>query len=158
MTGAITRLAIGAGALLLTACNPVANLHHGDAAIERFHQLYSSGNVDALYGLTGPTFHKVTNREQFGQLIAVLDARLGRVTSSERQGFKVNSTPAGTFTFVAMNTKFEQGTGVETFTFLGNGDDMKLEGYHVDSDRLMITPEDLAHEQQNQAITVSATK
>jgi hypothetical protein len=133
-------------ALLLAGCNPVANLHQGDAQIERFHQAYSSGNVDALYALTGPKFHQITTRKQFQDLFDLVNFRLGAIKSSKRQGFTVNSTTDGIVTNVAMDTQFAQGEATEAFYFEGSGDDMKLEGWHVNSDKLMVTPEDIARE------------
>ena len=38
-----------------------------------------------------------------------------------------------------MQTIFEQGEGTETYTFSGSGEDMRLEGWNVNSNRLMIT-------------------
>lgn len=142
------RKAILIAALFLAACNPAANLKQGDAQIERFHQVYSSGNIDALYALTGPKFHELATPRQFHDLFDVVNSRLGPVKSSQRQGFGVNTTTEGTFTNITMDTQFEQGEGIETFTFMGSGDDMKLEGWHVNSNRLLVTPEDLAREQQ----------
>src|SRR6185437_5772115 len=121
------RKAILIPALFLAACNPDANMHQGEAQIERFHQVYSSGNADALYALTGPTFHKLAPRKQFQDLFDVLSSRLGPVKSSARQGFTVNTSTGGTVTNISMDTQFEQGEGTETFTFFGNGDAMKLE-------------------------------
>jgi hypothetical protein len=54
--------------LLLAARNPVATMHGSEAQIERFHRAYSSGKVDALYAMTGPRFHEVTNRKRFQDL------------------------------------------------------------------------------------------
>jgi hypothetical protein len=140
------RRIILSAALLLAGCNPVANIHDGEAQIERFHRVYSSGNVDALYALTGPKFHQVTSRKQFQDLFDLVNFRLGAIESSNRQGFTVNSTTDGIVTNVAMHTQFAQGEATEAFFFVGNGDDMKLEGWQVNSDRLMVTPEDIARE------------
>ncbi|MGZ5826406.1 MAG: hypothetical protein ACXWIO_10390 [Croceibacterium sp.] len=150
------REAILISALLVTACNPIANMHEGETQIERFHQLYSSGSVDALYAMTGPRFHEATTRKQFQDMFDVLNSRLGRIKSSQREGFRVNTNGSGTVTNVGMKTRFEQGLGFETFTFFGDGDDMKLEGWHVDSNRLTITADDLARERQINGSTPTA--
>ena len=131
-------------ALFLTACNPVENLDTGDNRIADYQNEYSEADVDALWRMVGPEFREVTSREQFDDLVAVLQARLGAIESSSREGFNVNTNTGGTVTVVQMLTQFEQGQGLETYTFRGNGDDMQLIGWHVNSDRLTLTPDDLS--------------
>ncbi|WP_271078145.1 hypothetical protein [Aurantiacibacter sp. MUD61] len=131
-------------ALLLAACNPVANMNEGEDRIADFQAAYSDGNSDALWAMVGPEFREVTSREEFDDLITVVSARLGPIESSEREGFNVNTNTGGTFTTVQMATQFEQGDGVEVYMFQGNGDDMRLVGWNVNSQRLMVTPEDIA--------------
>lgn len=130
-------------ALLLSACNPVANLDAGEQSIEAYQAAYSANDADALWNQVGQDFRDVTTREQFDDLLEVLQSRLGAIESSERAGFNVNTTTDGTFTVVQMSTQFEQGEGVETYTFLGNGEDMELVGWNVNSDRLLLTADDL---------------
>ena len=129
--------------ILLAACNPVANLGSGDEKVERFHQLYNKSDVESMWQFIGPKFKEVTTRQQLADLVEVLQARLGPVKSSERVNFNVNSSPGGTTTVIQMNTQYELGEGSEVFTFLGNGEDMQLVGWNVNSPRLMITPDDL---------------
>jgi len=135
----------------LAACNPVANVNAGDDQIERFHAAYGRGDHDALYAMTGPQFHATTTKAQFDQMFDVMDVRLGRVKSSERTGFNVNTNTAGTFTTVVMTTHFAKGDGQEQFVFTGDGDAMVLEGWHVTSPNLMLTPEDVADERVDQS-------
>ena len=138
--------AIAAAALTLAACNPLDNLNAGDSQIAKFHAAYSRGDGQANYAMTGPQFRSTTNRAQFGDLLDVVNVRLGAVRSSERTSFNVNATPAGTFTTISMSTQFAKGVGQETFVFSGKGDEMKLEGWHVNSPRLMLTADDIADE------------
>jgi hypothetical protein len=139
---------VAAGATLLAGCNPVANLNAGDSEIEKFHAAYSRGNHQALYAMTGPQIRSGTSEAQFDAMLDVFDVRLGPVKSSERTSFNVNTTPAGTFTTIVMSTQFVKGDGQETFVFSGNGDEMTLEGWHVNSPNLMLTPEDIADERR----------
>ncbi len=133
-------------AVFLGACNPVANFEEGGKSVERWQELYNAGDRDRLWGMTGKEFREVTSREQLNDLYTVVSARMGKVQSSERSGFNVNSTPAGTRTVIGMNTQFEQGEGTETFTFIGQGEDMKVIGWTVNSPRLTLTPDDVADE------------
>jgi hypothetical protein len=142
----LARAALGATLLLLGACNPVANVKGGESQVEKFHVAYSRGDRDALYAMTGPQFRATTSRAQFDDLIDVVSVRLGAVTGSERTGFNVNANTGGTFTSITMTTHFAKGDGVESFVFTGSGDEMTLEGWHVESPRLMLTADDVADE------------
>jgi hypothetical protein len=132
-----------AAALMLGACNPVAQLNSGEEKVEQFQQVYSVGDYDALYAMTAPLFRETTSREDFQELVDMLQLRLGDVQSSTREGFNVNTNPQGTFTTVNMQTTFDQGAGMETYVFHGSGEDMRLAGWNVNSDRLVFTVDDL---------------
>ena len=134
----------GLAALLLAACNPVAQMEGGEERIAEFQAAYSQSDLDALYALVGPEFRKISDREDFANLHGMIHGRLGDVVSSERVGFSVNTSPMGTMTVVTMETQFEDGVGLESFTFLGSGEDLVLEGWNVNSDRLVLTPEEAA--------------
>ena len=138
------RVLASAAIVMLAACNPVANFSAGEERIEQFQDLYSAAEYDAMYAATGPQFREVTSRADFQNLMDVLEARLGVIESTEQSGFNVNSNLNGTFTVVTMNTTFAQGQGVETYTFSGGEDDFELVGYLVNSDRLLVTVDDLA--------------
>ena len=134
------------GALFLAACNPMANLEEGEAQITKFERLYSKGQDDALFAMTGEKWREVSSREEFDDLLKVINARLGKIVSSERSNFNVNTFNGVTTTVIAMDTEFEQGKGTQVYTFQGGGEDMELVGWTVNSPRLIITADDLAHE------------
>lgn len=134
---------IAIASVILAACNPIANYDQGGEEVERWHRLYSENDGDRLWGMTGEKFREVTTREEFDDLLTVVNARLGKVTSTDRGGFNVNSQLGGTTTVITMNTEFEQGSGQEVFTFLGKGEDMELVGWTVNSQRLTLTAADL---------------
>lgn len=130
-------------ATLLAACNPVANLETGEEQIGEFQSLYSEGNIDGMYEATGQVFKENMTVEEMTDLYVLLDQRLGDINSTERTNFSVNSTPQGTNTVIVMTTKYDQGTGAETYTFLGNGEEMELVGWHVASERLNLSPAEM---------------
>ncbi|MBV7260165.1 hypothetical protein [Erythrobacter crassostreae] len=131
------------GAFALAACNPMENLEQSEARIAQYEKAYSSGNSDALWRLSGEKLREVTPREDFDNLVTVFSSRLGKIESSERSSFNVNSNNGVTQTVIVMNTEFEQGQGTQTYTFFGNGEDMQLVGWNVDSARLAVTVDDL---------------
>lgn len=142
---------ITSAALALAACNPVANLNAGDSQVAKFHAAYARGDAGAIYAMTGPQFRATTSRAQMDELVDVVKVRLGAVRSSERTSFNINTNPAGTFTTIIMSTHFTKGDGQENFVFSGKGDEMKLEGWHVQSPNLMLTADDIADERSGTA-------
>lgn len=133
-------------ALLLSACNPMAQLDSSEEQIATFHATYNDGDARALYGATAAEFRDVTTLEQMEQLVDLVTDRMGLVQSTERQSFNINSENGTTVTVVTMTTVFDYGEAVETFTFQGSGDEMKLVGWNVDSPNFMEIPEEAVTE------------
>ena len=132
-----------AAAWLATACNPIANLEDADDTIATFQARYNEGDAGKLYGLTGDRFKQITSRGEMEDLVTVFSTRLGRIENSERSNFNVSTKNGVTTTVVLMQTDFERGEGVETYTFQGGGDDFELIGWHIASPRLAVTIDDL---------------
>jgi hypothetical protein len=122
---------------LVAACNPMAQMNGADEQIEQFHDLYTAQDLDGLYAMTGQELRDVAPREQWDQLVALIDERLGAVQDSSQTGFNVNTDNGQTTTVITRDTTFELGQGTETFTFFGSGDDLRLVGWEVESERLL---------------------
>lgn len=137
---------------ILAGCNPVANLNAGEDQIAQFHERFNAGEYDLIYREAAPELHEVNDADEFNDILELVELRLGKVESTERADFSVNSTSAGTTTTIIMTTQFAQGEGSETFNFLGHGDDVKLMGYFVNSDRLFFSPDEV------RAMTENATE
>ncbi|MEP3422114.1 MAG: DUF3887 domain-containing protein [Erythrobacter sp.] len=120
-------------ALLLSACNPMAQLESSKEQVTQFHAVYNDGDARTLYGMTAPEFRDVTSIEQMNELVAYVTEKMGKVESAERAGFNIDSQNGETQTIVTMTTQFEKGEATETFTFKGTGDDLGLTGWNVDS-------------------------
>ncbi|WP_299193067.1 hypothetical protein [uncultured Erythrobacter sp.] len=127
-------------ALLLAACNPMAQLDGATEEIERFHSTYNQGDARALYGQTGQEFRDVTAPEDMDALIEHVTEFMGKMESTSREGFNINTNNGMTTTVVTMKTVFEKGEAIETFTFRGQGEDLRLVGWNVDSPNFMVEP------------------
>ncbi|MCK0128103.1 hypothetical protein [Erythrobacter sp. F6033] len=131
------------GAIALAACNPIENLEQSESKIAQYEKAYSAGNTDALWRMSGEKLREITPRGDFDNLVTVFNSRLGKIESSERSNFSVNTNNGVTQTVIVMDTQFEQGEGTQTYTFFGHGEDMELVGWNVDSPRLAVTVDDL---------------
>lgn len=133
-----------AGALVLAACNPGAQLGDAEQQIKQFQALYNDGDPEAIYAFGGKAWKGATSHEQLEGMLALFDARLGTIESTERTGFNTAFNNGTTVTTIVMTTRFEQGEGSETYVFQGSGEDMELVGWTVNSPRLMLSPDDVA--------------
>ena len=127
----------------LAACNPVENLDEAADQIDRFQNLFSNRSTDEMHLMGSAEFRETTSREDLEDLVSLVAGRLGSIEQSERESFNINTTPSGTRTVVTMATQFELGEGKETYTFIGNGENMQIVGWQVNSDRLLITPDEM---------------
>lgn len=132
-----------AGALALAACNPAAQLGDAQGRIKDFQADYNRGDRDALFANVGETWRKVSSRAQLDAQVALIEARLGKITSSEQSGFNTGFNNGVTATEVVMQTVFEKGEANEVFLFHGAGEDMELVGWQVNSPLLALSPEDV---------------
>ena len=135
-------LVVMGAALLLTACNPMAQLDSAEERIAKFHDVYNEGDARALYGLTSDEFRGATTLEQMEELTAMVTAAMGAIESTERLGFNLNSENGQSVTVVTMTTQFAKGEGTETYTFYGSCEDLRIVGWHVDSPNFLTVPEE----------------
>ncbi len=128
---------------LLSACNPSVNIETAERQIKTFHSRYNDGAVDTLYDIAGDELRKTTTREEMADFVTVVSTRLGKVEMSEQVNWNVAFNNGVSSTVITMETDFEKGEGLETFTFQGTGDDLELVGWLVNSPRLSLTVDDL---------------
>ena len=145
------RILAGLAAWALVACNPVENMNAGEDRIADFQDAYSRGDDEAMWAMTGPEWRNASTRAEFDELLRILEARMGSIEGTERVGFNVNTNTEGTFTVVQMQTQFEKADGTEVYTFLGNGSDMQLVGWNVNSDALLVTADEVSQLDGNDA-------
>lgn len=132
-----------AGALALAACNPGAQVEDAKVRIKQFQANYNRGDADALYDSVGETWKKASHPATLKAQLALIGARLGKITASEQTGFNAGFNNGLTTTQVTMKTTFEKGAAQEVFLFHGSGREMELVGWTVNSPLLELTPDDV---------------
>jgi hypothetical protein len=81
---------------------------------------------------------QVSGASEFTKFLGAVHRKLGRVVRSEQVGWNSNMTTSGSFAQVQMATTFEQGKGMETFVYRKVGEEMKLQGYNINSNDMML--------------------
>ena len=131
---------IGALALASAGCSAGSDIATVEREVERFHELAADREIDRLYDQSTDEFKRAATAEQFRALLDVIDERLGDVRRTNRQGWHVNYTNAGTVVTLTYNTQFERGRGTERFVYRVDDGAARLLGFHVNSDALNTRP------------------
>jgi hypothetical protein len=60
------------------------------------------------------------------------------VQSADRTGFNISFVPSGTFVRLGYATKFDADAATEEFVFRIDNEGVRLAGYHINSDALIV--------------------
>ncbi len=102
-----------------------------------FHKQMNAGDYHAIWNGADDAFKSSASREQYDQLMAAIARKLGHVVSTSNEGWQVKSHNLKTLTVLSQSTRFERGSGAETFTFVEAGGKARLLGYNINSMDLM---------------------
>jgi Protein of unknown function (DUF4019) len=124
---------------LLVACtNPFKAGQMSDASVTAFHQKLDQEQYHALYAASTREFQSASSEKDVTELFTAIHRKLGNVVSANRTNTFVNATTNGSFVRTNYQTKFAQGQGEESFTWLANGEQLTLVAYHIESRELMV--------------------
>ncbi len=124
--------------LAVIACNAVTDGKSAASnAIERFHSMLNDERYAEIYAELDPRFKEANTEQEMTELLKAVHIKLGKVVSSENQTWRANSFNLETQILMAQNTDFEEGTAVETFTFLYADKKVSLLGYNINSKDLI---------------------
>jgi len=103
-----------------------------------FHDRFNAGQYEEIYSEAAEEFQKAAPKEKVLALFSAMDRKLGKVKSFSMKTWKVNTFNLVTTVILVTDTQFEQGSGVETFTFRVSGDKATLLGYNINSTDMLI--------------------
>jgi hypothetical protein len=106
-------------------------------AVDKFHQQFNDSKFTEIYSATTPAFKTAGKEADFMKFIQAVRRKLGAFKSSTSSGWSANATTSGTFMTLTFKSDFEQGSAVETFTFVVSGASATLQGYNVNSPKLI---------------------
>lgn len=109
-----------------------------ETQVNYFHLALDEGDGGRLYDESGDEFKRMSQRQQFVDLIAAVHRKLGRVVASEKAGWNVSYNTGGRYVALAYNTRFAQGRGVEQFVYRLSSRKAQLVGYHINSNELVM--------------------
>jgi hypothetical protein len=121
----------------LQGCGVSADKAKAEVAVGVFHQQLDAENFDAIWSGTDDALRTATSRSKFEKFVQAVHRKLGNVVKTSDAGWTVQSFNFKTSVVLRQKTDFEHGSGTETFIFAVHGEDVRLAGYHVDSEDLV---------------------
>jgi hypothetical protein len=123
---------------VIVGCGAKKDLDEAQGAVGVFHAQLDTENYAAIYSQADQRFRDASKQEEFLALMTAIHNKLGTIQSTERQGFNVFFNTSGTQVRVTYATKFTGGDAQEQFIWVKDGDSMRLLGYNINSNALII--------------------
>ena len=136
--GLKTGLMVAGLAIWLSGCSGSESVASAEAQIASFHKQLDSEDYKAIWDGAADEMHNFTPQTKLNKFLAAVHKKLGAVVESKQSGWSVNYNTGGKFTNVVMQTRFEHGTGTESFNYIAVGQQLKLAGYNINSADMMI--------------------
>lgn len=92
-----------------SGCGIKQSMDDTDAKISVFHADLDNARFGEIWNQTSPTLRKAASEKEFVAMLEAVNNKLGKVESSKQAGWRINSTPQGTFVSIGRETKFEKG-------------------------------------------------
>jgi hypothetical protein len=110
-----------------------------DVTVQHFHDQLNAGQYEEIYGegtdeLRGEDY----KHGEFLKILSAVHAKLGNVESSSLQNISLTTNLNGTFLVTVNKTTFEKGEATETFTWRKEDGGLKLNGYNIQSNALVL--------------------
>jgi hypothetical protein len=122
---------------IFAGCGLTKGKEAATKAVDKFHQQFNDSKFTEIYSAATPAFKTSATEADFMKFIQAVRRKLGAFKSSTSSGWSANATTSGTFVALSFNSEFEQGRAVETFTFVVSGASATLQGYNVNSPKLV---------------------
>jgi hypothetical protein len=127
--------------LMLAACNPAtatADLDASEKAIGAFHTKMNAGDFDDIYYESADEMQASAEILEFEGLLGAVQKKLGKAGKSTRMGWRINYLNGGSFAVLTMETAYEKGKAMETFTYKSSPKGPLLVGYNIQSNALIV--------------------
>ena len=109
-----------------------------DAAVRRFHEQLNAGDFEGIYRDADQGFKTDQGHDESIRFLEAVHRKLGLAGPETRLNLRVETNPGGTFLSTQYATAFAAGTATETFIWVKSGGMLKLNGYHIESNALIL--------------------
>jgi hypothetical protein len=123
--------------LAVAGCGGKQQIANADAAVTQFHAELNAGNFDQIYAGSDTAMKNASSQEKFVALLDAIHRKLGMVKSANRQTFFMNYGTSGKFLRLTYATQYDADNAAEEFVFRVDGNNVRLVGYHINSEALV---------------------
>jgi hypothetical protein len=134
----IAATALAVALLTLAGCKGPGSVQDASAKVATFHQRLDAGDFAAIWNDSGPDLKTTTTQESFTKLLAAVHGKLGKVRESKQIGWNSEMSTSGSLTELTMQTRFERGSGEESFVYKSYGQGQQLASYRINSTDMML--------------------
>ena len=131
-------IAVLLAVLIFAGCNPMKSTAEAEKSAAEFHALFDAGEYEKIFDTAHADFKASQPKPETISFIQSVREKLGAVKSTKRTGWQANSLNMKTNAVLTYETEFENGKGIETFTYRIEGGDAILLGWHVNSNALIL--------------------
>ena len=138
MKACLTIIAISA-AIFLTGCGDVMKFRaEAEIGIPSFHALFNQEKYSEIYSTMDKTFTEKTSEKKVNEFLGTVHRKLGNVKETQNSSWRINNLNGKYYIVLIQDTKFEDGTGTETFTYVMREGKAILQGYNINSMDLIV--------------------
>jgi len=106
--------------------------------IPEFHSLYNEQNFAKIYTDSDSEFKTAASQAKLEEFLSAVFRKLGKNTGSTTQNWSINHYNTKTYVVLLEDSTFEQGKGVEKFTYIMRNGVPVLQAYHIESPDLIL--------------------
>jgi hypothetical protein len=116
---------------------PSSGTSLGQPAVQAFHAKLNAGKHEEIYQEADAPFTGTGIHDELVKFLAAVHTKLADAGVTNQVNIFVNATTSGTSIVTRYDQTFARGTAVETFTWTKKSGNLKLYGYHVESNALV---------------------
>lgn len=109
-----------------------------DAAIKEFHQRLNAGDYEGIYREADEGFRTGQGHDESIRFLETVHKKLGLAGPETQLNVRVDTNTRGTFLTAQYSTGFATGNATEMFTWIKSNGTLKLYGYHIQSNALVL--------------------
>jgi hypothetical protein len=118
---------------VLQGCGLAADISAAENAISKFHTQLDAAQYNDIYDQSSPSLKEASTKADFIKLLTAVHHKLGVMKSTQKGGWFINTTLAGTFVTLTYHTEYAEGGADEQFVYQLKDKTASLAGYHINS-------------------------
>lgn len=108
-----------------------------NAAVQHFHERLNAEEYEEIYVDADDGFRAGQTHDELIKFLQAVHKKLGNAGEATQSNIRVDANTNGTFITTSYRTTFDKGAATERFIWVTNSGELKLHGYHIESNALI---------------------